>query len=463
MLHKRRRLLLGLVAALTAALVIWVVTPKARFIYGLSPISPDEAVLLTRHNGKDATYFFVQLMRTDGSVSWSVDVTPFETHEALGFSGIAASEDRVVLLGQRENDITVMARSRATGELLWETKLASQATLHRIGPMLLVDPPRIHVHYERSFDEKTTAEALTTLALADGAVLWNYEPSGDERRPGGLDVALLGAASLLVGTRSSLLEIDGATGKVHRELPKSRFRCETPAGIIGTWGREVILVPRATADGGQAAVRRMDLGVLRADTFGPCGLRGEDLILATMKDEGDDHRIGLARIDLSRGEVRFDLQLKGSLFGEFRTVDGRLPRFLPVSVFRTEVDAKEKEVVVVDVDEGTILGHHSVRDHMIPFVTAERAFVMGPFTRTILALDPATGALESATRLKGLGIHDVRREDLRFGSFWAAGTGWARPASLSWVIFDLATGKLARTNGELVPMDVTAEGWSGNL
>lgn len=461
MTRRRWFLVLGLIAIAIAAVVAFVVlTPATRFTYGVTPLTRDEAVLLTRRNEDDATFFWVELVGSDGHVAWTRELTPVEIQDALGFSGVAATDDRVLLLGKRDETTVVVALSRATGGELWEAKVADIAP-SRIGPMLIADPPRLYVIHDAPLGD-AHEETITALALADGSLLWRLPPMIDQLGRAAMtrDVALRGPHRLLSTSPGGVVELDGATGAIRRQLPINRLRCGTPQDIVGSDGRKLTLLSRVPETGDDAPGRSVDLDANWRDAIdGPCGLRGGDLVVGVMHTNGG---VGLTRIDPASGAARWLLELGPWLFDEGTTADGRLPRFLPIAVFGTQVEGglMENQVVVVDLDEGTVVARHPVRDHMRPVVTAERAFVMGLFIHTVFALDPTTGALANATRLDGIDTADFRSEDFRFGTLWLTGMGWGGPADLSWAAIDLATGRPRRLNGKVVASDVTADGWS---
>jgi outer membrane protein assembly factor BamB len=459
--RRRRRLIAALlVAGILAATLVWWLIPAERFTYGVAPIGRDEAMLLTRRNESDRTQFWAQLVRTDGETAWTAEISPIETAEALGFSGIAANQDRVLLLGRREGTTVVMALDRETGDELWETVVPS-ATLERIGPMLLVDGPRVYaIHQEGD----SRSETITALALDDGAILWRLGP-----RDGSVDrlhVELLAPARLVVTGRGPAgLELDGATGKVWRSLPFDRLLCTVPRGIVGREkARRVVLLQRPASDGQEATASTARLGadmrIVSRD--GPCGERGGDLIIGAQSD--DHNALSIVRIDADSGAVLWILPLGNRAFGApVVTLDGRLPRFMPVSAFdRNEARGPiREEIVVVDLDRGAVRARYRTDENWQAFVTGDRAYAMSSFLRaTVVALDPATGAVARVTRLDGVDRIYLRWQHLRFGHLWLSGRmGWARPSELDWAAMDLTTGRPVHLNGDVVATDLTTAGW----
>lgn len=458
--------MLGLVALIvTSTIVVNLLTPDTRFAYGVAPLARDQAVLLTRRNEDDATYFWVERVGSDGSVAWTTELSPIEAADALGFSGVAATDTQVLLLGERRGlttgDTVVMSLSRDSGSREWEITVADTPP-RRIGPMLIVDPPRLYVIHERVLDAERREDAITALALADGKLLWRLEPPADAPLVMQREVALRGPGRLLTTSPTGLVELDGATGATREAFPFNWLRCGTPMGIVASDGRKLAFLPRVAETGGDhgADARTLELDPGWRDAIeGPCGMRGDDLVVGTMHTSGG---IGLTRLDPTTGATRWLLDLGPWLYDLGTTANGRLPRFVPLVVFGTQVQGglMENQVVVVDLDQGTIVDRHPVRDHMRPLVTADRAYVMGLFIGTLFALDPATGKLARATHLGGLDTSDFRAEDYRFGTLWLTGTGWGGPADLAWLVFDLETGSPVRVNGKVTLEDVTASGWS---
>lgn len=458
----RRRLLLVVLVGLGLAVVglVWRLMPATRFVYGLSPIGRDEAVLLTRRNEDDATHFWVQLVREDGAVAWSTETSPLAVREALGFSGVAASDGRVVLLGEREQAAVVLTLGRSGGERLWERELSS-APQHRIGPLLVLDGPRIYALHDVVVGDRSD-ETITALALEDGEVLWTLAAPHPEAQPRGLDVALLGPGRLVVTQRATdeAIELDGQSGEARRSLPMRSQVCSTPRGIVGHDAHAVVWVPRPAAGGPEASPRVVALGPdVRPSHEGPCGARGDDLLIGAALGDRD---IGLVRVGVEDRTVRWALPLGDWSFQRSTSADGRLPRFLPMVVYGTQAEGGPMlhEVIVVDLDQGAIVSRNRVDDHRVAFVTAERAYVMGTFSHVLVALDPATGAIASATRFAATTGNDVHEEDYRFGRLWLFGMGWGRPAALSWAAVDLEGGEPPRVHGEIVAVDATASGWA---
>ena len=455
-----RLLLVVALAILVVVVIVVAVVPAKRFVYGVAPLGPDSAILLTRHND-DTSTFWVQHVRADGTVLWSADQTPFWTDESLGFTSVLATEDTIILLGESgyssQAVTAVRAISRATGEPIWETPIAT-GEMHYIGTTLHLDGPRLYVIHTHTVDERTT-ETLTALKLSDGKVLWTLPPVSEPSR---LHVTLVAPARLLVaGYGGRAVELDGVTGQERAAPPLHYISCLTPDHIVATYHGDLSLLVRAQPgeDRAQAAApNTVDLDV----HFAPrsiCGTYDGDLIHGVTKDV---IQLGLVRVDPASGAVRWRVWLPGRrLFEETHTADGRLPRFAPVTVFGSEVpDAPTvHELVIIDLETGAIVSVNPTPHLLTAFTTDDRGFAMAPYARTLFALDRATGALSKATRFPGLSANYAAAQDFRYGQLWMTGMGYARPGSLNWAVIDLATGGPLHLNGEAQAVDVTAEGW----
>jgi|GEM_PF-5325027 hypothetical protein len=60
--------------ALLAALAWWLTRPEEGFLVGLVPLSDDEAVLLVRHNGTDASSGVAMRALADGTRRWRTEL-----------------------------------------------------------------------------------------------------------------------------------------------------------------------------------------------------------------------------------------------------------------------------------------------------------------------------------------------------------------------------------------------------
>jgi len=439
----RRRLVMFLAAiavAVGAAIVVWAVLVPTRFIYGVVAAGPGEALLLTRRNEDRATYFWLEDVDL-AAHRWTVALTPLELDESLGFSSVAVDDDRVVLLGVQPDGDVALALDRTTGDRLWTTKLpAAPTTDTRIGPSVVFDGPRVVlVRGIRGVD--APAIQVDVLAVADGGLLWSHTSGADG------DVHRLAADQLLVTSRGGdAVVLASDTGAVVTRIPWAWVRCPLPDGVL-VRGRDGLTVvgqdpPRALAADPQ----------WRADS-GPCGARGGDLVVAGRRSSDDDATV--VRLDPATGTARWRVDLGEQHLEETLTLDGRLPRFLPVTMFGGEAVGIVQALAIVDLDAGTIVRQTVVTDHMVVIVSAERAWIWAPFRGVLAGFDPATGAFASATRFKGLYSSDVTRDDLRFGELWLYGMDWAKPDALPWASVDLTGARAPRVNGEVVVEDVS--------
>jgi hypothetical protein len=248
--------------------------------------------------------------------------------------------------------------------------------------------------------------------------------------------------------RHGSLVLDGATGQVVQRLDLSWVVCPLPAGLLATHRRQIVILS-AEAPRELAPDPRWRVG------DGPCGDREGDVVIVARRP---DEAAAVIRIDPGTAAPRWQADLGQRQLDPMTTVDGRLPRFLPVTMSGSDVaNGLVQELAVVDLDTGAVVRRTTRDDHASVVVTAGRAWIVLPFRGVLVGLDPATGALAGATAFTDLNSVDVRREDVQFGALWLLGTGWARPDALPWVSFDLASGRVLRANGEVVVRDVTAD------
>jgi len=403
-MSKRARLITGLVVAVAIVVaVILLSRPAGRFAYGVMPIGPDEAVLLTRRND-NTSRSWVQLSKADGTLVWSSETTPFETEESLGHTGVAANAQHVYLIGDSDAGRFVRSLARATGELEWETRVAD-GDQSFIGRHLLVDDERIYAFHDRVAGDQS-ADAITALAL-DGRILWSSARSQSYaavRAPGRLMAVMAG----------TIVELDGATGATLRSLDTGRIGCDSPLGLVALARDTVILVPR---DG--SVDRTLKLRA-RVDSSA-CGARADDIIVTII--EPDTH--ALVRIDSRTGAEVWHVALPGMWLEPVVSASGDLPRFLPLVAIGAPNQAK---VIVVDLDKGTIVSQAPRQSSATPIVSRTRAYVMSDFRHTLTALDPATGARATASDLFRLETQDIVAEDLAYGQAWFIGHDWAAPS-----------------------------------
>lgn len=437
--------LVGLVAAIGTA-IAWTLVPAERFVFGAAAAGPDAALLLTRRNEDSSTAFWVEHVDVEGRVRWSAEVSPLEPHEALGFTGVAVAEDRVIVLARQGEREVAVALERASGRRLWETPLpAVRQAGGRIGPTVLVDGPRVYLVRETS-DASRLVERIDAVALADGAALWTFEAD----RSG--DVHLLAPGRLLVsGFGEGGSVIDGASGAVSQTIALTRVACPLADGVLALHRGRATIVPGAA----DAPVWRAEPDPNWRVDGGPCGLRGEDPVLGA--HDAEFTAAGLVRVDRRTGAPRWRLALGARQLEPMVALDGRLPRWLPVSAYGDdESGAPVRELMIVDLDAGAVARRSSTADHAEVIVTAERAFVWLRFRQILIGLDPETGALVGATSFAGISS-EVRRDDFASGALWLHGMGWARPAGLPWAAVDLSTGRLIRANGSVTAGDASAQ------
>lgn len=444
-----RRLVIAALVALViggALLLVRTLVPDERFIFGVAAAGPTEALLLTRRNEDHSTAFWIEHVDLAGQLRWSVELSPLKPRDALGFTSVAAADDRIVVLGLRGNDEVALALDRTSGKRLWETVLpGAHETTGRIGPMVLIDGPRVYLVRETK-SGGGLADRVDALSLADGATLWAFEPDK------GADVYLLGPDRLLVSSmHGGASVLAGATGEVSQEIELTRVLCSVPEGLLATHVDRALIVPTAA----DRPVWHTEPDPKWQVWDGPCGARGEDLVLGVRDHVRDS--TGLARIDRKTGLPRWQIDLGIVQSNPILTLDGRLPRFLPVYVYGSHGEGPiVNEIAIVDLDAGVVMKRATIVDHVEVLATAERAWLWFRFKNTLAGLDPATGLLTSATHFAGLSGADIRHDDLQFGALWLHGMGWDRPAALPWMAVDLGTGEVLRTAASIVPRDETA-------
>ncbi|MGB1012847.1 MAG: PQQ-binding-like beta-propeller repeat protein [Nannocystaceae bacterium] len=447
MMRKSLRLPVLLAVVGMLALGWWLAKPKTRFTYGLQPVSQHSAILLTRHNAMDATYFWVEHVADDGKLLWSREVSPFQPADALDFSGIAANEDRIVLLGEGPGTTgKTIALSTKNGELLWETSIGAGSFSARIGRMLILDGSRAYVFLEQIVDENMQ-RSISAISLDNGQILWSraIQEASPEYKP-----VLLAPGRLVVPSSNlQYTEIDGSTGKDLRDLPIERVGCEIPDGLLGYGGQELIAISRASTSAHIALPNKA-----RATWRGPCGIRrtpqaSDEYVLGTQSST----KTSIIKLPASGGTPVWQLELGNTSFEHFTSQTGVLPRFLPVIVATPEGN----DILVVDLDRGKLVSREPIPLGSSAFVGSERGYVL-TFDSHLYSLNPADGSLEQVMHLQGLSSRNVRSEDYQFGTLWLEAGGWATPDELPWVNLDVASGRVwARP--PVVLADQTARGW----
>ncbi|MGB1274752.1 MAG: PQQ-binding-like beta-propeller repeat protein, partial [Nannocystaceae bacterium] len=362
MMRKSLRLPVLLAVIGVLALGWWLAKPKTRFTYGLQPVSQHSAILLTRHNSRDATYFWVEHVADDGKLLWSREVSPFRPADALEFSGIAATEDRVVLLGKGPDGTgKAMALATTTGELLWETVLGSDPFSARIGRMLILDNSRVYVFFDQIVDEEEVVNSVCAVSLSNGQVLWSR--TIEDASPGYKPIVLAPDRLVVPKSNHQYTEVDGATGKELRDLPIERVGCEIPEGLLGYAGQELIPISRAGVPT-HIALPDKAHGTWR----GPCGVH-------RTPEASDDYVIGIQgktasmiKFPASGGSPVWQLDLGTTNFEDSASQMGVLPRFLPVIV----TTAEGNDVLVVDLDRGNLVSREPIPLGSSVFVGPER-------------------------------------------------------------------------------------------
>jgi hypothetical protein len=444
----RRLVIAGLLALVVvgAILLVRALMPDERFIFGTAAVGRDEGLLLTRRNEDRSTAFWLEHVDLAGQLRWSVELSPLEPDDSLGFTSVAAAEDRVIVMGQREGEDVALALDRASGRQLWETVLPGiRATGGPIAPTVLIDGPRVYLVRE-SQDEAGLDIRVDAVALADGAALWRFEPgeAGDVRllAPGRLMVASRGGGGMILA---------GATGESTQQMAKTRVLCAVPEGLLASDLGAATLVP-AVADG---PPWRAELEPPWRIGYGPCGVRDEDPVLGTRS--GADEHVGLVRVDRRTGLPRWRLDLETTQADPILTLDGRLPRFLPVAVYGSHGEQElRNELVIVDLDAGVVVNRKTIVQHVEVLATPARAWLWVQFKNTLAGLDPATGELASATAFAEFSGNDIRHDDLQFGVLWLHSMRWDRPARLPWAAVDLATGEVLHAGPQVVTRDESA-------
>jgi hypothetical protein len=345
-----------------------------------------------------------------------------------------------------EGEDVALALDRASGRQLWETVLPGiRATGGPIAPTVLIDGPRVYLVRE-SQDEAGLDIRVDAVALADGAALWRFEPgeAGDVRllAPGRLMVASRGGGGMILA---------GATGESTQQMAKTRVLCAVPEGLLASDLGAATLVP-AVADG---PPWRAELEPPWRIGYGPCGVRDEDPVLGTRS--GADEHVGLVRVDRRTGLPRWRLDLETTQADPILTLDGRLPRFLPVAVYGSHGEQElRNELVIVDLDAGVVVNRKTIVQHVEVLATPARAWLWVQFKNTLAGLDPATGELASATAFAEFSGNDIRHDDLQFGVLWLHSMRWDRPARLPWAAVDLATGEVLHAGPQVVTRDESA-------
>jgi hypothetical protein len=439
------------VFVLGLAYLAWYLTrPLERFVYGLSPIDRDHAILLTRHNGDSETRFFVELVKADGEHLWTSETTPLSALEALGHSGVAADAERIYLLSDRNYDghLAAIALDRKSGGRLWQHEVTPGPSTARIGPMLFLSPERLLIVHPVGGEKPE--ETLTALDLKDGRVLW---PSGTAERVVAkrVETASAGGPGRFVITNPdfdaperSSRELDAATGRVLRGLPFFWHHCETPAGLLGMGREGLAFVPR-TDSGLGLPLRLGESGRFRGLIHEPvCGLYRDIAVLSTRDPSRPEGSALLAGFNLSTGALlwRYDwsfvLSLQKSL-----DADGHLPRFYPVLYTAESERADSQRLVVIDLATGTPVHEDDIpvaRGFGRVLATSDRGFILDVRSGVLTPIDQTTGKPSIPVNVEPLrSLLHIAEAQLRFGRLWSFDRTFAAPDELPYGVLDLAT------------------------
>lgn len=443
----RRRLLLVLVVSVVAAVagaLLWL-RPTPRFIQGQLAIGPGEALLLTRHNESRGSRAWIDRVDAGGALRWSAELTPLEVNEALGFTGLAANDELIVALARGPDGDVVVGLDLATGARRWQSTLPPVPRSDTpIGTSVLLDGPRAVLVRVVAADGTVGATLrLDAVALADGAHLWHHDPGDDG------DVRRLAPDRLLVTPRDqSARVLDGATGLVVESPTISRVLCPLPNGVLAAAIGQMVVLPSTPAS-------VLPVEAMLGPTEGPCGDRDGDLVVTL--NRSDASGAAVVRRAADTGQPRWPAALSGRLFNPMVAIDGRLPRFLPLTMFGDDGnDALLREFAVLDLDTGDVVARGPLDETAAIVVSAHRGWLWLRFRGVLVGFDPTTGAYASATRVADTRPDDIRHEDVRFHGLWLHGEQTARPGALPWAHVDLATGFLT-THGSITTSDATAE------
>lgn len=469
-----KRIVVALVALVALAVTVVLLTrPATRFIYASSPLDADSAVLLTRHNGDDETRFFAQVVRTDGSVEWDSEITPFRTEDNLGFLGVVADADRIYLLGSIDEVASVMALDRRTGEHKWQVPLRRAATLHRIAPSLFVEGDRLIVAHSLDSAEGGR-EGLTAFATADGTRVW---PANDqdyilEAPVEVLNIApgRLAVSQWVRGPDGALadggFELDTSTGQTIRSLPMGWGGCLTSRGLVAFGLRTTSFFPR-TATGPGAPQLVADAATWRhGGREAPCGLYGNLLIMGMRPGHtrADPDNLWLVAFDLGPIDTpatdlqpRWSTPIEGFVTFEEMSAHGELPRFLPVVGVVANPLASHR-VAIVDLETGQVVQEAEQHEHPVTLVAGRRAFIHQRFVSVLAPIEPTRGDLAAPISLGKTYPDEVREEDIRFGRLWLHGSDWAGPGDLPWAVLDLGTLSVLHSQGGFVSGPSAAPG-----
>ncbi|PKN55254.1 MAG: hypothetical protein CVU56_22230 [Deltaproteobacteria bacterium HGW-Deltaproteobacteria-14] len=447
---KPLRWLIALVLLLGAGVGVYVATrPTVRFITGLAPIGLDEAVFVTRRNTDDDTRYWLQLSGADGAVRWSVSTGDHTVVNNLGATAIGADADAVY--GFEEpgrvapaSATRLVARARSDGEVVWETAMdpLPDRTLMIGDGAVRVDAARVYVSRELP-----GGPVLDAFARSDGRREWS-SATADAR---GAALYPLGPERLAVLAHGGSCTIVNRTSGGSEVLDWTFPLGAVPSGVaVAQQGDAVVFTP-----GGERVAFHPPNGA-RVEPRGPVGERDGQLIVGVRV--GATNTVGLVAFARDTQAVTWSLDLGATLFSELTADGGPLPRLLPVTLYGDpKREGVVQELAVVDLDRGAIVARYDTNGaHATSLVAAGRPWIWLGFD-TLVALDPETGAIATATRFDSASLMgtDIRPEDLRFGQLWIPGAGHAAPSDLPFAVVDLHTGAVSQLNGAVTSQDVT--------
>lgn len=437
-------------------------TPVRRFPVGFAAAGGGEAVLLSRFSNYGDSRVFVDLVGPEGS-RWSQETTPVFLFDVAGWSGAAATDDLVLVLGVDRRDVQwVGALAKSHGQPRWWTPLGGEGGRWgggRNGPSVLLDEQRAYIIHEvrdpkmptialidERKDEEPLAERVDVVSLADGRLLWTY-PGPSMSSKGSLDLRLVGERLIIthadgVGTR----ELNARSGVIVRTLELDAVLCASPRGIVGVRKNVASWLPY------EGAAVPLALTDARFEFTTTCGFRGDDLVLSLQRAGA----WSVARVDLASGQPKWERALgSGPSPMEPVVLDATLPQVMPLVLCAREPYPGRCDVITVDLDAGSLLGRRRtprIEEVVTPLVTAERAWLWLPTFELLVALD-GHGQPSGAFRFTGLGVRELAADDVRDGRLWLAGRVAARPGEVPWAAFDLARDAVVAVHGDLVVDD----------
>ena len=417
-MSKRTLIVAAIVVALAVGLFFWL-QPATRFVYALTPIAFDEAVLLTRRNEDGASYFWVQLVKSDGTIRWSVELTPYETVEADGITAAVATAERVFLLGGSRGELVLSAFAREDGDRLWAKRIGQHGSIDSAGPSLVVDDARIFAMH----DAGDSGVTVTTLDFA-GRVLWSHTAS---------DYGIFIGSRIIEPGDSYSAELDRVTGNVARTRTMNDVVVrDVPLGVISTRGGRLTVLGLDDIERGISLPRMVSLEL--------SGMVGDDLVVV-FRDVHGSAPPEFARIRPTSGEVAWRLPLPSEDFARLIAPTQVLPRFTAIAL--------GNRALVVDLASGTVVAQQDFPFPPIALSSPKRSYILATRPEMLIGVDPDSGALQGALRIDRGKVDDLVAADIAFGRLWVAGDGWAEPDAIGFGVFDLDNASVVSERGEL--------------